>query len=85
MTSGRLKKAKQGQRLAEARKAISAFEKKQSDWGYPELAIALKCSNSQARMLVATLTIRGHLEPREAFVRKLLPMLTDAGRTAKAA
>lgn len=85
MSSGRIKKAKQGQRLAEALAAIARFEAGKVDWGYSELAAALDCENSQARMLVAALTIRGHLEARETMVKKKLPMITAAGRTAKAA
>lgn len=78
----RLKKAKQGQRLAEARKVIRAFEARHLDWSYVDLATAMKISSSQARNLVASLTLRGHLAPRKTTVTKFLPCLTDLGAQA---
>lgn len=74
---GRLVKAKAGQRLAEALAAIRAFESAQADWGFPELGLAIGCSASQARGLVATLILKGHLAYRETTVRKTLPVLVE--------
>jgi hypothetical protein len=78
----RLKKAKQGQRLAEARKAIRGFEARRLDWSYTDLAAAMAISTSQARNLVASLTLRGHLAPKKTQVAKVLPCLTDIGAQA---
>lgn len=72
------KRARHGQRMAEALVAIRQFQAAQMDWGFPQLAAALGCSPQQARTLVATLVLKGRLEYRETTIRKMLPMLTDA-------
>lgn len=77
MSPGRLQKAKAGERISQAIAAIRAFEAEQRDWGYPELAAVMGCSASQARGLVATLTLKGVLAYRETTVRKTLPVIVE--------
>ncbi len=77
-------RARRGERIAAAIAAIRQFEAAQFDWSYPELAGALGCSPQQARALVATLVLKGHLEYRETTVRKSLPRLTETAPAADA-
>lgn len=77
-------KAKSGQRLAEARHAIAGFIAAQKDWDYSDVAEAIGVDRGQARALLATLLMRGHLELREVLVRKLGLVLTTEGLRAAA-
>lgn len=82
MSAGRPTKAKQGQRQQEAMTAIAGFMAEQRDWTINDLAAALSVDKSQARNLIAALTLRGFLAPGAVLVKKTLPVITDAGRVA---
>lgn len=77
--AGRPTKAKQGQRQREALQAIADFINQQTDWNVSDLARVLGMDRQQARSLIATLTLRGHLAPGEVLVKKQLPVITPAG------
>jgi len=78
-------KVENGVRHAQVLKAIAGFEATEADWSFKEIAQAIGVSPQQARTLVATLTMKGLLEPTIRVVKKRGVVLSDAAKQQLAA